>query len=93
MSSKMWDVKTPEEIQSAVQALKNEAMGRRYVVEEGSHLGHCCIAASVIDTQSTSTRKGICECLEVADAEKIATLLNGPLPVLTELVGEGVVVK
>jgi len=90
--SSMWDVKTPEEIQGAIQALKAEADSPRYVVDQGSNSGHCCFESSVIDTHS-ERRVAVCECFEHDDAEKIAALLNGSVPVLTELAGLGVVVK
>lgn len=76
----MWDVKTPEEMQSAIQTLKNEAVNR-YTVDHGSNSGHCCFDSSVIDTRS-ERRRAVCECFERDDAEKIAALLNGSVPVL-----------
>lgn len=96
MSSSMWDVKSPEELQDAIQALKREAVGPRYVVATGSDSGHCCFEASVIDNTSP-THSAICECFEVDDAKKIAALLNAAeqaAPVVWEAaVGLGVVVK
>jgi len=37
MSSSMWDVKSPEEIQGAIQALKREALSRPIVLEDGKY--------------------------------------------------------
>lgn len=69
----------------------------RYTVDHGSNSGHCCFDSSVIDTHSERSR-AVCECFDRDDAEKIAALLNGSVPVLTERVedtpvGLGVVVK
>lgn len=60
-------------------------MKQRYQVLPGSDSGHCCFEATVIDTQTpTPSSTGvdlrpytwICECFELADAERIAAALN-----------------
>lgn len=62
----------------------------RYEVIPESNSGHCCFDASVVDTTrplliggiqlkdgcGNLRHKAICECFDVADAERICTLLN-----------------
>lgn len=62
-------------------------MADRYKVVGGSQSGHCCFAATVVDTTKPSFPNDpdprwadhfapVCECFERADAERIAAALN-----------------
>lgn len=63
----------------------------RYQVYKGSQSAHCCFEATVVDTTKPRIIGGehyrdyesgqyhhepVCECFEVAEAERIAALLN-----------------
>jgi len=64
--------------------------GDRYKALEGSESGHCCFEATVVDTQTPTFIGGqryqgsdgepkceqICECFDMADAERIAAAMN-----------------
>lgn len=58
-------------------------MNLRYKVLLKSALGHCCIKATVLDTERIEQESDtycwyytLCECTEVEDAKKICTVLN-----------------
>jgi hypothetical protein len=58
----------------------------RYQVRKGSQSGHCCFSATVVDStkpdlmadgrQYKDHCEQVCECFELADAERIAAALN-----------------
>ncbi|RQU14209.1 hypothetical protein DF152_17245 [Burkholderia cenocepacia] len=57
----------------------------RYKVIDRSQSGHCCFAATVVDTTKPTMIGGkhyngeyeqICECFDYGDAERIAAALN-----------------
>lgn len=51
----------------------------RYVVVEGSNLGHCCIEYTVINIDAkkdSAYSELVCECLRKKDAEMICEALN-----------------
>lgn len=53
----------------------------RYKVIEGSESAHCCFDATVVDTHKAHSAfreqfEWVCECFEMADAEKICAALN-----------------
>lgn len=60
----------------------------RYRVIRGSHSGHCCFEATVVDTErpavsSDGRRLGwdeaVCECFEIEDAVALVAVLNAAL--------------
>lgn len=54
----------------------------RYIAEQGSVLGHCCIEATVVDTSNSGV---ICECLDIDTAQRIAVVLNAAESKITDL--------
>lgn len=56
-------------------------MSARYKAVEGSESGHCCFEATVVDTQAphpafANDPDWVCECYDMATAQKIADALN-----------------
>lgn len=51
----------------------------RYMIVEGSDLGHCCIEHTVLDTQKTDAFDYfdmVCECTSKEHADRICKMLN-----------------
>lgn len=55
----------------------------RYKVIDESVSAHCCFAATVVDTDTPdpvwharNSKKTVCECFSIADAEQVARALN-----------------
>jgi hypothetical protein len=60
-------------------------MGDRYSVKNGSHSGHCCFDASVLDAENN--QHAIAECFEVSDAERIVAALKAQAGLVEALRG------
>ena len=67
--------------------IDNELVGGvlnlRYKILLKSALGHCCISATVLDTENFEMESGeyswyynLCECTEVEDAQAICSVMN-----------------